>query len=257
MNKFEGLDFYDFEFNGERLSSFGGCVGSSDGGLKTYSILPARSRVTDRPLNSDITYEFSSALEPRTFEVPIVFEQIRDGDLRKIAAWLDSPTPSKFRFIGDDVYINAELDSTDFNAQSTSGQDAQIALKFICHDPYYYDFNMTKYRFEEEVVASGLVFEVENKGYGEIYPNIKISCTGDTTINIRDASGKIYRQSHVSNIVGGVIIDSTTLECTLFSGANHFQYIDKFPAIPQGKCTIEILTDTFSYMTVEFRNKYI
>lgn len=255
MNKFEGLSFYDFIFNGKKLSDFGGYVGSTNGGLKTYPILPARSRVKDRPLNSDITHEFASSLEPRPFEVPVVFEQLHDGDLRKIAAWLDSPTPSKFQWVGDDVYINAELDETDFNAQSISGQDGQIALKFVCNDPFYYSVNLTQYTITN--LVSGHTYSYVNDGYGELYPYITLSCSGDVKIEILDSNGNVYTTTNITNITGGVKIDSTTLECTLLSGASHFAHIDSFPVIPKSNFSIKVTGDNLNSMTIEYRVKYI
>lgn len=255
MHKFTGLDFYDFIFNNHNLSEFGGYVGSTDGGLKTYSILPARARVKDRPLNSDITYEFASSLEPRVFEVPVVFEQLSDGDLRKIAAWLDSPTPSKFMFVGDDVYINATLDENDFSAQSSTGQDAQIALKFVCNDPFYYENNLTQYTLTS--LTSGKAYSYTNHGYGELFPYITLACSGTVKIEILDSNGDVYTTTNITDITGGVKIDSATLECTLLSGASHFAYIDNFPVIPQGDFSIKVTGSSLTNMTIEYRVKYI
>lgn len=255
MHKFTDLDFYDFIFNGHNLSEFGGYVGSTDGGLKQYSLLPARSYVTDRPLNSDITYQFGSSLEPRVFEVPVVFEQLHDGDLRKIAMWLDSPTPSKFSFIGDDVYINASLDSTDYFAQSTSGQDGQIALKFICNDPFYYENNLTQYTLTS--LTSGKSYSYTNHGYGDLYPNITLSCSGSVKIEILDSNGDVYTTTNITNITGGVKLNSQTLECTLLSGASHFAYIDNFPVIPQGNYSVRVTGSSLNNMIIEYRIKYL
>lgn len=255
MHKFTDLDFYDFTFNGRKLSDFGGYVGSADGGLKQYSLLPARSYVTDRPLNSDITYQFGSSLESRVFEVPVVFEQLHDGDLRNIAAWLDSPTPSEFSFVGDDVYINACLDSADFFAQSTSGQDAQIPLKFICNDPFYYELELTQYTLTN--LVSGQAYTYTNHGYGELYPYITLACSGSVKIEILDSNGNVHTTTNITNITGGVKINSQTLECTLLSGASHFAYIDNFPVIPQGNFSIKVTGSGLNNMVIEYRVKYI
>lgn len=255
MHKFTDLNFYDFTFNGHKLSDFGGYVGSTDGGLKQYSLLPSRSYTVDRPLNSDVTYQFASSLEPRVFEVPVVFEQLSNGTLRSIASWLDSPTPSKFSFVGDDVYINACLDSNDFIAQSTSGQDAQIALKFICHDPFYYESKLTQYTLTS--LTSGELYSYTNYGHGELHPYIILSCSGTVKIEVIDSNDQVYTTTNITNITGGVKINSQTLECTLLSGASHFAYIDNFPVIPQGDYSIKVTGSNLTNMSIEYRIKYI
>ena len=257
MRKFDGLDFFDFTFNNKKLSDFGGYVGNTSDGYKTYSVLPTRQRTKDKPLNSDITYEFSSSLNPRTFEVPIIFEQLHDGDLRAIASWLDSPTPSKFMFEGDDVYINATLDETDFNAESVTGQDGIITLKFVCNDPFYYENKLTKHTITQDEFVSGQVYTFDNYGYGELYPNIWIACTGDIKIEVLDSDNKVYTTTNITDIVGGVKINSTTLECTLQSGASHFAHIDRFPVIPYGEFGIKVTGSNLTNMTIEYRIKYI
>lgn len=255
MQKFDNMDFFDFEFNGHQLSEFDGYVGSSDGGFKTYSVLPSRSYVTERPLNTNVTMVFNSSLEPRVFDVPVVFEQFHDGDLRSIAKWLDSPTPSKFQWINDTVYINACLDNQDFNAQSISGQDGQIALKFICYDPYYYDNDITQYTLTS--LTSGQSYTYNNDGVGELEPYMTISCNGTIKIEILDANGDVYTTTNITDIVGGVNIDSYKLECTLLSGASHFAYIDSFPILPEGEFSIKVTGSELNNMSIEYRQKYL
>lgn len=255
MNKFEGLTFDDFIFNGKKLSSLGGYVGSTDNGLKTYSLLPTRSYVTDKPLGSNITTVYDSSFEPRTFEVPIVFDELTDGKMREIAMWLDSPEPSHFQWVGDNVYINACLDATDFNVQSSSGQDGQIPLKFICFDPFYYDLNETQQTLT--TVASGTAYEYTNKGYGDLPPNITISCGGTIKIEILDGSDAVYTTTNITDITAGVKINSETLECTLLSGASHFAHIDNFPMIPQGSFKIKVTGSNMTNLILKYRQRYI
>ena len=253
MQKFDNMDFYDFIFNEHKLSDFDGCVGSSEGGFKNYSILPSRSYVTERPLNSDVTMVFASSLEPRVFEVPIFFEQFHDGDLRAIASWLDSPTPSKFQWVNDTIYINACLDSQDFNAQSFSGQDGQMSLKFICHDPFYYDVNLTQYT---QTLTSGQAYSYTNSGV-PVEPYMTIGCNGTIKLEVLDSNGDVYTTTNITDITGGVNINSKTLECTLLSGASHFAYIDSFPQLPHGNFSIKITGSSLNNMSIEYRQKYL
>ena len=65
MYKFQGQNFMDFVFRDKKLSDFGGFVGSADGGIKEYSVLPKRSYTTDKAIGSDIETVYASNLEPR------------------------------------------------------------------------------------------------------------------------------------------------------------------------------------------------
>lgn len=255
MYNFKSLTFDDFIYNGKKLSSFGGYVGSADGGIKTYSLLPTRSYVTDKPLKSDITTVYDSSFEPRLFEVPLVFEELTDGKVRELAMWLDSPTSSKFQWVGDTVYINASLDSTDFDFATSSGRDGQIPIKFICHDPFYYDLNQTQYTLTSPV--SGQVYSYANNGYGEIAPYLTITCSGTVKVEILDSSNKVYTTTNITNITGGVKINSETLTCTLLSGASHFAYIDNFPMIPQGKFSLKVTGSSLTKIVLGYRQRYI
>ena len=255
MNKFEGLTFDDFIYKGKKLSNFGGYVGSTDSGLKTYSLLPSRSYVTDKPLGSDITTVYDSSLEPRTFEVPIVFDELTDGKLREIAMWLDSPVPYQFQWVGDDVYINACLDSTDFNAQSSSGIDGQIPLKFLANDPFYYAVNLTQYTITSPV--SGQLYTYANDGYGDLPPFITITCSGDVKVEILDSNQEVYTTTNITDITAGVKINSETLECTLLSGASHFAHIDNFPMLPQGTFSLKVTGSSLTNIVLEYRERYL
>lgn len=255
MNKFEGLTFDDFIFNGKKLSDLGGYVGSTDGGLKTYSLLPTRSYVTDKPLGSNITTVYDSSFDPRVMEIPIIFDELTDGKMREIAMWLDSPEPSHFQWVGDNVYINACLDATDFNVQSSSGQDGQIPLKFICFDPFYYDLNETQHTLT--TVTSGTTYEYTNNGYGDLPPNFTISCGGTIKIEILKGDDSVYTTTNITDITAGVKINSETLECTLLSGASHFAHIDNFPMIPQGDFKIRVTGSNMSNLILQYRQRYI
>lgn len=269
MFNFTKLNFMDFHFNGKRLSDFGGYVGGTDGGLKKYSVLPSRERVLDRPLNSDVTYQFSSSLAPRVFEVPIIFEKLEDDTLRKVAAWLDSPVASKFWWVGENkknngVYINAMLDSQDFDANSSTGQDGQMVLKFICLDPYYYAMDYLTYTVND--LESDKTYTYENKGSCDLFPHLTITCSGEVTITIANKvydeekdeyTFKVYSKTKITDIVGGVTINSETRTCTLLSDANHLAYIDNFPIIPKGEFKIKIVGTNLTSFKLIYREKFL
>lgn len=257
MYKFKSLTFDDFYFNNKKLSDLGGIVASSDGGLKQYSLLPSRSYVTDRPLGSDVATVYASYLEGRAFEVPIFFDQLTDGKIRELAMWLDTPTTGKFQWVGDDVYINAYLDSTDFAVNSISGQDGSIPLKFIAYDPFFYSIDQTQYIHASENFTSGQTYNGTNDGYGTLDPIIKISGSGTIKVEVFDSENNPYTTTNVTGVIAGVTINSETQECKLYSGANHFNNIDNFPEIPNGNFTYKITGDNISNVEITFREKYL
>lgn len=255
MYKFKNNSFDDFYFGDKKLSELGGYVGSSDGGLKQYSVLPSREYTTEKPLGTDITTVYASSLEPRTFSVPVVFDQLDDGKIREIAMWLDSPSPKKFQWVGDTVYIEAFLDSTAFDMESSSGQDGQIELKFIAFNPYWLD--VTQYNQTISSLTSAKEYEFTNSGYGELAPYLTITCSGTIKIEVLDKDKNVYTTTNITDITGGVRINSETLGCTLLSGASHFSKIDTFPMIPNGKFFIKVTGSSLTNMNVKYRQKYI
>lgn len=257
MYNFSNIDFYDFIYKDKKLSDFGWMVGSSDSGLKQYSLLPSRSYTTDRPLGSDITTVYASSLEPRTFEVPIFTDDVGKHSMRELAVWLDSPAPSKFQWVGDDVYINVMLDSTDFYVQTANGSNGEVALKFIAHDPFLYATNQTQYIHTSDDFVSGQLYNGSNNGYQELDPIIKISGSGTVKVEIFDSTGSPYTTTNITGVIAGVTINSETQECKLYSGANHFNNIDNFPEIPNGSFTYKITGDSISNVSITFRERYL
>jgi hypothetical protein len=84
-----------------------------------------------------------------------------------------------------------------------------------------------------------------------------ISCNGAIKIEILDSKGNVYTTTNITDITGGVIIDSYTLDCTLMSGAPHFAYIDSFPMLPEGDFSVKITGSNLNNMSIEYRQKYI
>lgn len=256
MYNIENMDFMDFFYRGHKLSEFGGYVGSADGGLKQYSVLPSRSYITDRPIGSDIETVYSSNLNPRPFECPVVFEELTDGKLREIAQWLDSPTPSQFYWVGDNVYCNAVLDSTDFVASTSSGTDGQIPLKFICYDPFEYSMTQTEHTITS--LESGKEYTFTNNGYGDLPPIITIACSDEITLEVLDANKNVVTTTTVKDITAGVTLDSNTLECTLMSGASNFRNMKgSFPLLPSGTFSIRVTGNSLVNMRLTYRERWL
>lgn len=256
MYNIENMDFMDFYFAGHKLSEFGGYVGSSDGGIKSYSVLPQRNYVTDRAIGSDIETIYSSNLQPRTFEVPVVFEELTNGKLREIAQWLNSPKPSQFYWIGDSVYCNVVLDGSDFNASTSSGIDAQIPLKFICYDPFLHNLTQTKHTISP--LVSGKENTFTNKGYGDLPPIITIAGSGEIKIEVLGSDKKVLTTTTIKDVTGGVTLNSKTLECTLMSGASHFRNMTgSFPLLPSGSFSIKVTGNSLTNMQLNYTERWL
>lgn len=256
MNKTSTIDFMDFEFGGKKLSSLGWYVGGNDKGIKSYSVLPSRSYVTDGSIGMDGLTVYSSNLEPRPFEVCIFKEDIKDGDIRELAAFLNSPTPKKFNYVGDDTYINACLDSQAFDCESIAMVAGQLPLKFIAYDPHYYAIKKTTNTLTN--LQSGTMYEFENNSTAEIFPFIQVACSGTLKIEVFDMNDTLLSTTNITNITGGVKLFCDTQDATLLSTAPHFQYVDVFPTFPQqGGFKMKFTGTGLTNAVVEYTEKFI
>lgn len=255
MNKTSTINFMDFSFKGKKLSDFGWYVGGNDGGVKSYGVLPSRSYVTDFSIGMDGETVYASRLEPRPFEVCIFKDDLQDGDIRKLAGWLDSPTPQKFYYVGDDVYCMACLDSQAFEAENFGMVAGQVPLKFIMHDPYYYNLTPTKKTISD--LKSGTTYTFENNSTAEIFPFIQVGCSGSLKIEVYDSDNNLLSTTNVNNITGGIQIYCDTQDATLLSTAPHFQHIDTFPVFPEsGNFKMKFTGSNFSNAVVEYTEKF-
>lgn len=249
----------DFYFNGHYLSEFGGYVGSRDGGLKSYPLLPSRSYSTDHAIDQDGETIYSSRLEPRPFEVPVVFEDLSETGLRKIAGWLNSPAPSKFFYRDEELFINCVLDTDAFNAETSCGVDGQIPLKFIAHDPYYY--SRTDFTHVWSTVPLNTPIQMHCDANVICFPFMKIKGTKDITITIlgHDNKGDVVRNvTNIKNCVTGVNINTKTKDCLSLSGEYFSGNIDNFPIIPSGDYTITFsTTGTLTEVSMTYKERYI
>lgn len=250
MNIISDIDFYDFYFNGHYLSEFGGYVGSTSGGLKTYSLLPSRSFTTDKPLNYDGEIVFESRLEPRKFNVPVVFDDIDEVGIRKIASWLDVQNDTMFFFRDDNLYLNVSINSQDCDFDTISGVDGEIDIAFIAHDPYFYDRNLTKYSITD--VEKDRKYAIINSGSVESFPTITVTNEDTFTINLFDRNRKLIQSFTVEYPNGTVVIDSKYCTCSR-GDKNLFNYINgEFLNIPSGVSYISFSKDVES-VNIEFR----
>lgn len=251
------INFMDFYFNGHFLSEFGGYIGSTDGGLKTYSLLPSRTYVTDKPLNYDGNIVFDSYLEPREFTVPIVFDSIDDGGIRQISGWLNTKKDEKFYFADDSVYINCTLDSNNTDFSSIGGDDGECELNFIANDPYYYALNSSVYNFEN--TQANYSYNMINAGNSVAYPIITVETSKGFKLDVLDINQKeycsfVYQGSKTLN--KPIVID--TKYCMIKSGDTNLynNIVGEFPVFPTGVFYLR-LNVSVPKLSVEFRPRYI
>lgn len=251
------INFMDFYFNGHFLSEFGGYIGSADGGLKTYSLLPSRTYITDKPLNYDGNIVFDSYLEPREFTVPIVFDSIDDGGIRQIAGWLNTKQDEMFYFADDSVYINCTLDSNNTDLSSISGEDGECELNFIANDPYYYALNKSTYNIED--MSANYNYNMINAGNSIAYPIITIETSKGFELDVIDVNQNVYGSfiyQGGQTLKKPIVIDSKY--CTIKSGdTNLYNYIvGEFPTFPTGVFYLRLNIAT-PKLSVEFTPRYI
>ncbi len=254
MHTLSDINFYDFYYNGHFLSEYGGYIGSTDGGLKRYSLLPSRSYVTDRPLGLDGKYIFDSYLEPRTFSVPVVFEELDDAGIRQISGWLNTSRDSRFYFADDSLYINAVLDTKASDFDSISGIDGECELNFIANDPYYYALIPSSYTFENTKVGQQL--PMVNAGNIDCYPKIMVDCGKAFEISVLNAKHEVIQTFSVDSEKRNIELDSKY--CTCISGdLNLFDTTDgEFLTLPTGVFYLAINQEV-SKVKVDFVPRYI
>ena len=227
------IDFTDFCFNGRYISDLGGMVGSNSGGSLTFSILPSREYITDRPFYYDGEIVFATKLNPRVWEVPVFFEDLSNINIRQIAAWLITDEDAPFYFKGDTARINCRLDSDAFYLDTYSGIEGLTSLKFIAHDPHYYDINSTQETLSVASVAEQPVFI----NTGNTLTPCKVKIRGNGTIRISVIAENEYNSlCIIDNVVDGVIVDSERMTCTSLTGEDMYgSFSGIFPMIPSGK----------------------
>lgn len=237
MNKIKNIDFTDFYFNGHWLSEFGGMIGGTEP-IKDYPLLPEREYITDRAINQDGETLFNSYLKTRTFEVPIFFENIDQVGIRKIAQWLNSPSPDWFYYRNDSLKIKCVLDSGGSNLESLAVYGGTANLKFIAFDPYYYQLTNTVIE-KNNIATTKTSLSYVNEG-SECFCVLKLWGSGTIKVTVYKDSD-VFKSCTVTDVVSGIIIDSLNHTCDAISGANKLDFFDgEFPTIPNGNYKIMI-----------------
>lgn len=241
METIQKIDFLDFHFNGHDLSEFGGIIGGTDR-LSEYPLLPKRNFITDRAIGQDGTTIFDSYLDPRQFEVPVFFEDIDSVGIRKIASWLNVKEDVPFWYKGDSLLINCTLDSNDFSLETISGMDGSTSLKFIAHDPYFYEKEPQSFEYDVKkgVLSSNYVHN--NKGTVECYPLISVVGSGDISVSILNKSGDTeLTRCTVKDVDQGIFIDSRDHTCYGLDLTNYYsKFSGTFPILPVDSSRIKV-----------------
>ncbi|BDR74197.1 hypothetical protein K144316041_p20360 (plasmid) [Clostridium tetani] len=191
----------DFFFNGHWLSEFGGQVAGKNG-VYILPFLCSQDTKTSKILGQDGELVTISTYNPRTFIVPVFFKDLKGIGIRNIVGWLSVKEPQWFSYSKDDVQIKCKLDSnvSDLEYGVYHNKISGITeLKFIAHDPFYYDINPTRI-----IKTNGFKnIKVYNNGNMECYPKIKIY--GKGVININQNTNN---NTTINNVVDNIVIDS-------------------------------------------------
>jgi predicted phage tail component-like protein len=228
MLDIENIDYTDFYFNGKWLSSFNSKVAGVDG-FTSFSMLPSKEIKTEKALGVDGEIVYSANFQPRTFTVPLYFEDI--SKIRDLSAWLSVQSPTDFYWKNDTVKIktmpNELIDLKHYLMQGTS------EIKFICHNPFFSLITETAMSLGEYEAT------FTNQGNINSYPLITITCSGDVTITV---NGKSFTVTQVSS--GTICIDS--LYMSVYNGTDNLSYkfTGDFPILETGDNTLTVSTGT-------------
>lgn len=230
--------------------------------MSKYPLLPSREYTTDRVIGQDGETVFSSRLEPRVFEVPVFFNKIDDIGLRKIAGWLNTKTDQWFFYKGDNLKIKCTLDSNGTVLESLGYSEnrvdnGSISLKFIAHDPYFYEINETIHNYESLTLTTNR-FNLLNSGNEVVFPHISIWGTGNITINVYEENlSQLYTSCTVNNLVSGVELDTKYRTCLTQSGGQMFNnFSGNFPLLPVGNYILEVIGSVLK-VTVNPHFRYV
>lgn len=254
MDKLKFNNNFDFFYNNHWASEFNIIVGGKEP-FKLYSVLPSREYITDKSIGQNGVTVYATSLEPRVIEFPIFCEDLSDFGIRKLANWLNSPTPSPLYFKDEPLAIDVVLDSQAFDLETLCGVDGNLTLKFISHSVYYYQREKTTKTLTS--ATSGTAYTFENDSTAEIEPFVQVGCSGTLKIEVMDSNNNILSTTNITNITGGVKLNCETLECTLLSGASHFANIDTFPKFPIGDFKMKFTGTNITNVVVEYTKKYI
>ncbi len=140
MINIEDVDLLDFYYNGHWLSEFDGMIAGTNG-IEDFTVRPSMEIKTEKIIGVDGELFQSAYYNPRTFSLPIMFEDL--NKIRDISSWLDVKTPTDFYFKDDKLKIKVMLDSAiDVKPYVMQGT---TDLKFIAHNPFFEAVDDIKY----------------------------------------------------------------------------------------------------------------
>lgn len=242
MLDIDTINFMDFSFNGKYFSTFNAHVGGREA-FKNFSALPSREITTEKLVGVDGEVVVSTRLNPRTFTIPIVVNDLSNGNLRDIAAWLDVSSPKTFFWKDDTIKINCMLDSGGVDFENIFSVYGLSELKFIAHDPYFYQ--ITPSQITDTLTAPSDFTTIINLGNKPSLPKVKVNGTGTIVVKSYDASNTLLTTGTVTSVVSHVYIDSLEKRVYSMSGQTVTNLIanwsGQFPILDIG--TVKITYD--------------
>ena len=106
-------------------------------------------------------------------------------------------------------------------------------LKFIAHDPYYYELNPQRFEYDS---LAGNEFSYSYSGCGQSisYPSIELYGADTFTISVVGQDEVQLSTCKIENVKAGVIVDSAGGNVLSPSGASLYNaFSGEFPYIPQ------------------------
>lgn len=149
------------------------------------------------------------------------------------------------------------MDSNGTALETLAGMDGQAVLKFIAHDPYYYEMTPTINEYTE-LSGSSFSYTFQDKGQSVSYPKIELYGSGEFTVTITDLQDNELAECTLSNITSGVIIDSASGDVLAASGATNYNNFDGvFPYIPANSGYKVLVTGSASRIKITHNYRWI
>lgn len=212
-------EFRDFEFDGRRLSEFGGVLVDKDL-IFRENIAPSVDVKTNPSPTGDGLDIVSVSYGVRYICLTALLEDYSNlkYDYDSLKEWLYSKEPKKFKYVGDDKYINGVF-TGEIDLEILNGNNALLELELTCHDP--------KWNLDEVPIVLTKVFTNErhaiiNNGTVESYPIICIEGHGDIQIEINNITYSI------DNVIDNVYIRVPFWDVNIIEEGNFKPFIANY-----------------------------
>lgn len=244
MKDILSIDYSNFYFNNAWASDYDCEIGSKNGLFPFSPSAPLDIKSEENALGVDGEIVYGADFKPRPFSVPIMLNNL--SRLREVSGWLSPKTPQIFYWKNDSVCINAMVNSLS-DVERSSLQYGFTELKFIAHDPYYYELVPV----DKVYTSFASAITLDNNGNKESFPLMKIEGSGDITVTV---NGNSFIVRAVPSVA---CVDTLYMTCYKDLATpleDNFEGI--YPILNAGNNTISV-SGSCTKLTVTCRSRWI